>query len=319
MDVIVFTETELSVALGAVRAVDPYPTAAQDDFLRAVARLHGLHLDPPALRRPSLEETAASIVEPRQRMRVLELAIVMSTIDGEVTAIPTANVSSLARALGFDERATRTLREVSHHHHLLTRIDLTRRLGGRLVKNAWREEGWGGIQRLRGPILNVAEDLTLAARYQALADCPSGSLGRALFDHYRAHDFRFPGERGGMPEQGVFHDLGHVLSGYGTDAEGELQQAAFQAGFVRCHGFSYLLFGIVQFHLGVKVASITDGEHGVFDVRRVLEALARGAGCRVDPSEDFDLFRHASRPLDEVRSELGIIPLEGAASQRLVA
>jgi hypothetical protein len=45
--------------------------------------------------------------------------------------------------------------------------------------------------------------------------------------------------------------LGHVLSGYDTDPDGEIQQAAFQAGFVRKDGFMFLFFGIAQFHLGL--------------------------------------------------------------------
>jgi hypothetical protein len=38
-------------------------------------------------------------------------------------------------------------------------------------------------------------------------------------------------------ERGIFHDVGHVLAGHPTDARGEIQQAAFQAGFTRKDGF----------------------------------------------------------------------------------
>lgn len=318
MDLIPFNESELPIALGAVRAVEPYPNSAQDDMLRAVARLGGAPLDPAALPRPRPAQTAASIVEPRARARLLELAIAFSTLDGQVTAIPTANVSTLAHTFGIDGATTRRMREISRHHHMLTRIDLMRRLGGRVVKSAWRDEGWSGVERMIGPLPNLGEDRVLAARYHALADCPEGSLGRAVFDHYRANGFRFPGERFGIPEVGLFHDVGHVLSGYGTDANSEILQAAFQAGFVASGGLSYLLFGIVQFHLGVKVTPIDEPEIGLFDVKRVQAALERGSACRVDLSTDFDLFRHAGRPLGEVRAELGISPPR-VASPRLVA
>ena len=107
----------------------------------------------------------------------------------------------------------------------------------------------------------------------------------------------------------VFHDIGHVLAGYDTDPQGEIQQAAFQAGFARRDGFSFLLFGILQFHLGMRITPVAKGYHGLFDVNRVLTALYRGASCKVDISEGFDVFAYKDRPLDEVRAELGIPPL----------
>jgi hypothetical protein len=319
MTLIPFSQTELPLVLGAARAVEPHPSPAQDDMLRAIARLRGVRLTPAALPRPRPQEIATVVVDARARERLLELAIVLSGMDGQVSAIPTANVSQLSRALGIDEARTRRMRHVSQHHHMLTRIDLMRRLGGRSVKNAWRDEGWSGVERMLGPLPDLAEDRGLAARYWGLANCPSGSLGRAVFDHYRANAFRFPGERFAIPEVGVFHDVGHVLSGYGTDAASEVLQAAFQAGFVTEGGLSYLLFGIVQFDLGVKVMRREDPELGRFDVAQVLDALERGAGCRVDLSTSFDLFQHASRPLDAVRAELGIHPIQQPDSARLVA
>jgi hypothetical protein len=147
----------------------------------------------------------------------------------------------------------------------------------------------------------------LAARYRELGFCAQGTFGRAVYDHFVDNEFKFPGEIGGIPM--VFHDVGHVLSGYGTDPQGEIQQAAFQAGFARRDGFSFLLFGILQFHLGMRITPVAKGYRGLFDVNRVLMALHRGASCMVDISEDFDVFAHKDRPLDEVRAELGIPPL----------
>lgn len=124
---------------------------------------------------------------------------------------------------------------------------------------------------------------------------------------FRENDFKFPGELGGMPLP--FHDIGHVLAGYGTDPQSELQQAAFQAGFARRDGFTFLLFGIMQFHLGLKVTPVADGHHGLFDVPRVIEALGRGAACKVDFTQGYDLFADQDRPVEEVRRHLGITPL----------
>src|SRR5205085_120443 len=79
----------------------------------------------------------------------------------------------------------------------------------------------------------IGEDKALTAKYEALKDYPRESFGHAVYAHYREHGFALPGEAHGIPERMMFHDFGHVLSGYGVDPAGEIQQAAFQAGFVR--------------------------------------------------------------------------------------
>ena len=78
----------------------------------------------------------------------------------------------------------------------------------------------------------------------------------------------------------VFHDFGHVLAGYDTKPESEIQQGAFQGGFVREDGFAFLMFAVIQFHLGVKVTPVTDGFTGLFDVPKVLRAAQRGPPAR---------------------------------------
>jgi hypothetical protein len=62
-----------------------------------------------------------------------------------------------------------------------------------------------------------------------------------------------------------------------VDPQGEIQQASFQAGFARTDGFVFLLFGILQFHLGLRVTPIAKGQHGLFDGAEGFEqAAARG-------------------------------------------
>ena len=157
------------------------------------------------------------------------------------------------------------------------------------------------------PILGIgSHEPEVTARYRALEHCAPGTLGRALFDHFRDNGFQFPGEGNGIPEFGLFHDIGHVLSGFPTDPQGEIQQAAFQAGFARRDGFSFLLFGILQFHLGMRITPVAKGYKGLFDVKRVVRALERGASCNVDLTEGYDLFANKDRPLDDIRAELGI-------------
>jgi hypothetical protein len=62
----------------------------------------------------------------------------------------------------------------------------------------------------------------------------------------------------------------------------------------------------------MRITPVAKGYHGLFDVPRVLEALRRGAACRVDFSAGFDVFAHQDRPLEALRAELGIPPLAPA-------
>jgi hypothetical protein len=73
--------------------------------------------------------------------------------------------------------------------------------------------------------------------------------------------------------------------------------------------FAFLMFVIIQFHLGVKVTPVTDGYTGLFDVPKVLRAAQRGAACKVDLSDHFDLFAVADAPVEQLRAEYGVPPL----------
>jgi hypothetical protein len=313
MDIRVFEKYEVPIALGAIRGIDAEPTPHQDRFLEAIARLHGMAIDPRDLPRVSAEVTARIITDPHRRKRLLQLAMVNATIDGSVERAPAASVAHLAAALGVDEDGVATLTRMAAHQDTLARLDLLRRVGGRVMGKAWKEKGWAGVREMIGGLSGTsAEDGAMLRRYNRLGLLPEGTFGRALWEHWVTRDFNLPGMAGGFPEAAIFHDLGHVLSGYDTDPEGEIQQAAFQAGFVRNDGFMFLFFGIAQFHLGMRITPVAEAERGLLDVDKVMTALSRGASCTIDLSDGFDMWPYVGRPLDEVRAELQIPPLETA-------
>jgi hypothetical protein len=313
MDLKVFTPTELGAVLRALRHV----AVANDRFtdgeralIEGVAHVHGLDLDAQALAPIALEEVARLVVDPHRRKRAVQLAIVTALVEGTPSDTTVDAVKAVAAALDISEEGLAVLYRVAHGHALLARFDSFRRVT-RFIQNV---KGFPGVLSFALPLLGLGRgDQALAARYRTLSACAPGTLGRAVSDHFTANEFKLPGEPGGIPL--VFHDLGHVLAGYGTDPQGEIQQAAFQAGFARHDGFTFLLFGILQFHVGIRITPVARGYRGLFDVPAVLTALHRGASCKEDLTE-FDLFIHQDRPLDEVRAELGIPPLEAAAERR---
>lgn len=309
MDLQVFPPHELIVVLRALRDVASENgrfTEAEQQLIEGVARIHEMVLNANTLEPIAPEEVAQIVTDPHRRKRAVQLAIVTALVEGNPGKETEQAVRRLALALGLDEEGLDVLYEVSHGRALLARIDMVRRLG-RFLRSA---KGFPGILEFALPMFGFGGgDDVVTTKYRSLAECAPGTLGRALFEHFAENEFKFPGEAGGIPAFGVFHDIGHVLSGYATDPQGEIQQAAFQAGFARRDGFSFLLFGILQFHVGLRLTPVAKGYSGLFDVNLVLDALARGAACRVDLSEGYDLFGNKDRPLEEVRRELGIPPI----------
>jgi tellurite resistance protein len=305
MDLKIFQTHELETVLRALRGVAVINgafTPAERDFVQAIAHIHEASIDVDALQPISLDEVASVLSDPHRRKRAVQLAIVMALVEGEVDAETQRAVQALASALAIEESGLEILYDLSHGHTLLARIQMARRMRNSVRTN----HGFPGFFKTALQALGMAgEDPTLAARYEALGALAPGSFGRAVHAHFRQNAFPFPGEKHGFAAI-VFHDLGHVLSGYDTDPEGEIQQAAFQAGFKRQDGFFFLLFGVLQFHLGVQVTPIAKPQRGLFDVKSVLRAVERGAACNVDLGGGFDLFAYADLPLEQVRAELGI-------------
>ncbi|HET7294971.1 MAG TPA: hypothetical protein VFM88_21310 [Vicinamibacteria bacterium] len=312
MDLVVLNEQETPFALRALHGVvasNGTITPAERRFIEVVAELHGTSVDAALL--PGIEpgEVAEAITQPHQRKRVVQLAAIAAMVEGDVTTAEAAAVKALAAALDVEEAGLRVLASMAGDHQLLTRLDMMRRIMGKYGTKAYKEEGLAGVHKMMA-IFGAGGDPQVAWKYKQLGLLPEGTLGREFWEHCTRNRFSVPGEKGGIPERMVFHDFGHVLAGYDTRPESEIQQGAFQAGFVREDGFAFLMFVIIQFHLGVKVTPVTDGFVGLFDAVKVLRAAQRGAACKVDLSDHWDPFAVADAPLEQLRAEYGIPPLQ---------
>jgi hypothetical protein len=304
---------QLPVALAALQTVASGHgrlTESERSLLEVVAEMHRSPLDLDTIPRLDPVTLAAVVDDPHQRKRLVQMAMVMAMVEGDVSPAQERAVRAIAEVLEVDEAGLKVLHEVVNDSKLLTRMHMMRRLMGRFVGDVREQEGLSGVKKFLSPLfLGGGEDPEVAWRYKQLGLLPEGTVGRAYWEFCTSRRFGFPGEAGGIPERMVFHDFGHILSGYETDAEGEIQQGAFQAGFTRTDGFSFLLFVIVQFHLGIKVTPIAEARTGLFDVRKVIRAVERGAACRDDLSARWDHWAWVELPVEEARERLGIPPL----------
>lgn len=285
---------------------------SERDLLMTAQSIFGSQHDLDTLPPITPAELAAAITPPGLRRQLVRGMVVVSLIDGEASPEEAALVERFADALGVATPDLVALRHLADRSLLRARFDIARRFFAReKVIEATKEKGLGWLASALAAMAGIREDAALAARYRALGQYPAGTLGRGYFDFVRGNQFSLPGEKGSPPEIITFHDMTHVLSGYGTDPKGELQVLAFHAGCRREEKdpFGFLMFGIAEFHLGLSMSPVATGSRMQLDPAALFAALQRGAACTIDPTDGWDPWAVMDRPLDELRAEYRISPL----------
>ena len=161
-------------------------------------------------------------------------------------------------------------------------------------------------------------DESLAKHWESLRELSNGTLGREVANFYDARGFTFPGRPGSAPPLLSQHDWVHVLAGYGTTVESEIEVFGFiavanddpQAFSLLAQIVSLFETGYVASGLGLFQADRGNLSHpGV--ATRLADALRRGAqSAEAHNSIDFlavDWFDYAERHVDEVRDVLGVV------------
>lgn len=281
-------------------------------LLDAAQRMFGSDLDLDALPPITPEELAANLVDPRLRKQIIYGMLLLALADGEACPEESAAVEAFARALGVDAHEVTTFRRLSEGRLLLARLDVARHFWVRLhIVDKARAGGIRWAARTLAAFAGIREDAALANRYRALLASPEGTLGRTYADFIRNNGFSFPGEKGSPPEPIAIHDLTHVIAGYGTAPADEICVTAFHAGYRKEEPFTFLLFSMMQFNLGIAITPITPGMTLQFDAPRVLTALRRGAAMNSDLTDGhWDYWADIPLPLEAVRAKYGVPPLE---------
>jgi hypothetical protein len=263
-------------------------------------------------------EFAAGFTSPELREQFTNGMLVMVLSDGVPPRGMVAEVEAFANAIGVSTPALTDLRLLAERHMTIFKIDFLRRSQiADIMKNQLEQKGPLGLAKAVLTMRGVMEDPALAARYRAWKDLPEGTLGRSLVEFYARNGFSLPGERKGFPEAGLYHDLCHVLGGYGTDPEGEVQVAAFTAGFKKERPIFIMLFAVLIFSTGINMRPTNEdfttvgvlGKPGVAE--RVFAAMERGSHVNQDLSDKWDYWAVAALPLDEVRRRLNVVPASG--------
>lgn len=256
-------------------------------------------------------EELSSSLRPEERERIVQAMLLMAVMDGSGHPGEAALIEGYARRLGVDEPRVTNLRQLAEGRLLHLRWDLTRK--GYARDEMWRtarEEGLAGLYRTFGPLVGMARDADRVRRFNDLGLLPEGTLGRAYWRFIVEHDLGFPGEAHAVAERGMWHDLSHVLGGYGTTPEDEAAVVSFIAGYRREDPFFWLFTIALQFQVGLRLSPFSPATRLRIDPARMVRHHRRGAALSRDLSAPWDHWAQFARPLEEVRRELNVLPLE---------
>ena len=282
--------------------------AAQNVLLGSSESLDGLAPITP-------EELAAAIERPEIREQLVSGMVIASLSSGEPPPEQAQTVRDFANALHVNGPQISAIEKIANHDVLFFKLCVLR--NGHMpdmIKSEYREHGVLGVVKALAGLRGLHEDLEVAAVYRAWEKLPPDSLGAHLFRHYRNNGFALPGEKGGFPEAGLYHDFSHVLAGYDTTPQGETLVGGFIAGYRESrpdHGLFTALFVLSIFSTGVDVTPIgVAAETGTVGevAERFLMAIQRGSAVRQDLSDDWNFWNYIELPLEEARTRLGVPP-----------
>lgn len=316
---------ESIVNAGAVLAATRPPggtTDAQRLLIDATFEaMTGHDLTAEQLPSPGPAELAAHLERraPAFRTRCVHMMILSALVLRPIPSEVAERVARYSQALGVRDDLLETVASFAHSDAALAAVDFER--NGYTA--GWSEERSAALHT-SAPLADgwdaVEEDPGLAARWSALAELPTGTLGRRVHELYLARGFAVPGTPGSAPPLLAQHDWVHVLADYGTKVDAEIEVFGFIA---RANddprGFSLLAMVISLFETGY----LREGA-GLFEAfpgqlsrggmsLRLGDAMRRGAlshGLEGAPDIDLmqvDWFSLADRPIDEVRQLLGIV------------
>jgi hypothetical protein len=317
-------EEEAAVlACGIVGAVTPPDglTELQRVLLRAIfVEMTGVRIDPDQVEAMGPEEFAVALARRNEifRTRIVQVMLIAALILVPLPEEVADRVARYAAELGVDEGMLAVARQYARGSLGLALIDFDRNgytatwnpeEATNLHTSAALEEAWQ----------EVCDDPALAARWAGLGHSSPGSLGRRVFEFYRARGFAFPGLPASAPPYLAQHDWVHVLADYGTTVENELEVFGLIARAIPDpRGFSLLAMVIGLFETGylMQAAGLFHYDRGHLSragmADRLADAWRRGALCSRDLM-GVDWFEYAELPVDDVRAEFGIEPKSDAA------
>jgi hypothetical protein len=251
------------------------------------------------------------------RRRMLHFMLLCSLVLVPLPDDVVKRIGEYADELGVDDAMLRVAQRYSHGSLGLALIDF-QRSGYMETWDPSQSEKLHTSGALSDAWDQCSSDPELARKWEALRALPEGTLGRAVARFYDARGFAFPGSPGSAPPLLAQHDWVHVLAGYGSTVESEIEVFAFiSRANDDPRAFSLLAMVISLFETGYLAsgAGLFQYDRGHLSHEgmavRLADALRRGAlvGAHAGGPDLLarDWFADADRLVDDVRVELGVV------------
>jgi hypothetical protein len=261
------------------------------------------------------------------RTRGVQIMLLCALVLRPLPADVIERIGAFARELNVDDGMIEVARRFARGSLGLAALDFER--NG--YTSEWHAEDAHALHTSRELATaweQAVDDAALAGRWAALGDLPQGTLGRRVWELYRARGFSFPGAPGSAPPLLAQHDWVHVVADFGTTVESELEVFGFIArANDDMRAFSLLAMVVSLFETGYlrTGAGLFEYDPGHLSAGdgvavRLADAMRRGAWCHDEvtgnDSIDFlavDWFELADQPVEAVRARFGVRPKSDAA------
>jgi hypothetical protein len=237
----------------------------------------------------------------------LKFITVMAFVDGVLDQAKIAKVLDYATALGISERYLDEIKDAASGHLQEALADMVRCNITSITGHPWLGSD---PNRWLLPYAD-AVDPALTARFETLGNLPRDSFGWAFWSHFKANGYAFPGDPSALNAAfSVPHDSVHVLTGYHTDASGELLSSTFTAAMHPDLPMAgHVLPVLFSWHLKVQINPVAREASGALDPSEFWRAWASGAAATVDTfAPGWDLWRYAALKLAALRQRWSIPP-----------
>jgi hypothetical protein len=301
------------------------PVLIEEECLAAAQR-HLLGLDPPmkGLHRTLPDDLAQLLDTPQLRKSTVRLLATLSIVDKNVSAAKVDVVEEVAKRLGVREFGVQMMHNVARGRYRRDGVSLMTRFinhywsyTGRASVRDWAAILWPFMPWMPGLRGYLRLDET-SARYKALANLPSDTLGNAVYRYYATRGFPVPGDHQAIPEGWARHEVYHVIANYNTSLHGELLLAGFIGGNTDEMCLDLMLPALVQLHAGKTFVPGPTAED-LLKPDDFFRAVARGAAMKVDLLKGWRLWEFSTMRLADFRERVGIPAFTPDEHARLLA
>ncbi|MEI8335764.1 MAG: hypothetical protein WCG37_02735 [Actinomycetes bacterium] len=282
-----------------------------------ISAMTGGHINPDYLDLITPEEFAEEMRyrEESFRIRMVEAMLLCAFMIDPVPYEIIDRIEGYARELSLDGELVRIARSQLAGARELVKEDSTR--AGYLIGEG-ESAPEGGERNLAAAQSEQDGDPELLKQWESLSALPQSTLGRGVWEFYRARGYQFPGSPGSASKYLAQHDWLHVIGDYGSTVESEIEVfGLISRANDDPKGFALLAMSVSLFQSGGgRSAGIFDtGNQKVSsDPRRIgirlADAMYRGAIVASNfNGQDLlsvDWLKHAGKSIDEVREMIGI-------------